>query len=144
MRNATVTAFMPSETSSQILNATNGIEAPRDLVSIKASKDGILRQVVPGVEDPAIRYNYELLWDQENPIGYIKLVAVMQKFVDQAISGNTAYNPNFFEDGKFSTTKLLKDMLTAYKYGWKTGYYFNTNDVSSNDDEEDDCDSCKI
>jgi ribonucleoside-diphosphate reductase alpha chain len=143
MRNATVTAFMPSETSSQISNATNGIEPPRALVSIKASKDGILKQVVPGVEDPSIRYNYELLWDQENPIGYIKLVAVMQKYVDQAISGNTAYNPNFFEGNKFSTQKLIRDMLTAYKYGWKTGYYFNTNDQSENDDD-DDCDSCKI
>lgn len=144
MRNATLTALMPSETSSQILNATNGIEAPRDLVSVKASKDGILKQVVPGVEDPAIRWNYELLWDQKSPIGYIKLVSVMQKFVDQAISGNTAYNPNFFEDNKFSTKKLLKDMLTCYKYGWKTGYYFNTNDVSKQDEDEDDCDSCKI
>jgi ribonucleoside-diphosphate reductase alpha chain len=145
IRNATLTALMPSETSSQILNATNGIEAPRDLVSVKASKDGILKQVVPGVEDPEVRWNYELLWDQENPIGYIKLVAVMQKFVDQAISGNTAYNPNHFEGNKFSTTKLLRDMLTCYKYGWKTGYYFNTNDVSNNqDDDDDDCDSCKI
>jgi ribonucleoside-diphosphate reductase alpha chain len=145
MRNATLTALMPSETSSQIANATNGIEPPRDLVSIKTSKDGVLRQVVPGVEDPAIRWNYELLWDQESPIGYIKLVAVMQKYIDQAISGNTSYNPNYFVDNKFSTKKLLSDFLTCYKYGWKTGYYFNTNDVSSNkDDEDDDCDSCKI
>lgn len=144
MRNATVTAFMPSETSSQIANATNGIEPPRDLVSIKTSKDGVLRQVVPGVEDPAVRWNYELLWDQENPIGYIKLVAVMQKYVDQAISGNTSYNPNYFVDNKFSTKKLLSDLLTCYKYGWKTGYYFNTNDVGSDSNDDDDCDSCKI
>lgn len=142
MRNATVTAFMPSETSSQISNATNGIEPPRGLVSVKTSKDGILKQVVPGAGDPSIRWNYELLWDQENPLGYIKLVAVMQKYVDQAISGNTAYNPNYFEGNKFSTKKLIRDMLTAYKYGWKTGYYFNTNDQAA--DDEDDCDSCKI
>lgn len=147
MRNATVTAFMPSETSSQIANATNGIEPPRDLVSIKVSKDGVLKQVVPGIEDPSVKYNYELLWDQENPVGYIKLVAVMQKYVDQAISGNTTYNPNFFEGNKFSTKKLIRDMLTCYKYGWKTGYYFNVNDVSEDNNDkflDDDCDSCKI
>ena len=147
IRNATLTALMPSETSSQILNATNGIEAPRALVSIKTSKDGVLKQVVPGVENPEIRWNYELLWDQENPVGYIKIVAVMQKWVDQAISANTAYNPNFFENNRFSTQKLLKDLLTCYKLGWKTGYYFNTNDVSNdkqNGQDDEDCDSCKI
>lgn len=141
IRNATLTAFMPSETSSQISNATNGIEPPRDLVSIKSSKDGILKQVVPGIEDDVIKYNYELLWDQPSPEGYITLVAVMQKFVDQAISGNTSYNPNFFPEGKFSVKQLLRDLLLCHKLGWKTGYYFNTNDVAAS---EEDCDSCKI
>lgn len=141
IRNATLTAFMPSETSSQISNATNGIEPPRDLVSIKSSKDGVLKQVVPGIEDDVIKYNYELLWDQLSPKGYITLVAVMQKFVDQAISGNTSYNPNHFPDNKFSVKQLLTDLLLCHKLGWKTGYYFNTNDVSSS---EEDCDSCKI
>lgn len=141
IRNATLTAFMPSETSSQISNATNGIEAPRDLVSVKSSKDGVLKQVVPGIEDDFIKYNYELLWDQPSPQGYIKLVGVMQKFVDQAISGNTSYNPNFFPDKKFSVKSLLTDLLLCHKMGWKTGYYFNTNDVAAS---EEDCDSCKI
>jgi ribonucleoside-diphosphate reductase alpha chain len=142
IRNATTTALMPSETSSQIANATNGIEPPRSFVSVKQSKDGILKQVVPEIENDLVKWNYELLWDQASPRGYIKLVAVMQKWIDQAISGNTSYNPNFFPDRKLSIKTLLEDQLLAYKYGWKTGYYFNTND--SDDSDDDDCDSCKI
>jgi ribonucleoside-diphosphate reductase alpha chain len=142
IRNATLTAFMPSETSSQISNATNGIEPPRAFVSIKGSKDGQLRQVVPGIEDASIKWAYEFLWDQESPRGYIKLIGVMQKYIDQSISGNTSYNPNFFKENKISVKTMMEDLLYAYKFGWKTGYYFNTNDTT--DEEEDDCDSCKI
>ena len=140
IRNATVSALMPSETSSQIANATNGIEPPRNFVTTKISKDGILKQVVPGIEDDAIKWNYELFWDHPNPKGYIELVGIMQKWVDQAISGNTSYNPNNFPNRKVSIKKLLEDQLLCYKLGWKTGYYFNTNDH----EDEDDCDGCKI
>lgn len=140
IRNATLSALMPSETSSQIANATNGIEPPRNYVTVKASKDGYLSQVVPGIEDDSIKYNYELIWDQPSPTGYINLVGVMQIFVDQAISANTSYNPNNYPDRKLSMTQLLGDLLHAYKIGWKTGYYFNVND----NDNEDDCDTCKI
>ena len=139
IRNATVSAFMPSETSSQIANATNGIEPPRGFISYKSSKDGMLKQAVPEIENDEVKWNYELLWDQESPRGYIKLVGVMQKFVDQAISGNISTNPNHFEDRKISMKTTIEDFLYCYKYGWKTGYYFNTND-----DEGDDCESCKI
>ncbi len=141
IRNATLTAFMPSETSSQIANATNGIEPPRDFISYKLSKDGVMKQVVPEIENETIKWNYELLWDQQSPKGYINLVGVMQKFVDQAISGNTSYNPNFFPERKIPMSVLLQDFLYAFKMGWKTGYYHNTNDQST---EDDDCETCKI
>lgn len=140
IRNATLTAFMPSETSSQIANATNGIEPPRAFISHKLSKDGIMKQVVPEIENDSVKWSYELLWDQQSPEGYINLVGVMQKFVDQAISGNTSYNPNFFPDRKVPMSLLISNILYAYKVGWKTAYYHNTNDQSS----EEDCDSCKI
>jgi ribonucleoside-diphosphate reductase alpha chain len=140
IRNATVSALMPSETSSQIANATNGIEPPRYFVSVKKSKDGVLRQVVPGIEDESVKWSYEFLWDQRSPRGYIKLVGVMQKWIDQAISGNTSYNPNYYEDGDIPVSELLEDLMLCYKYGWKTGYYFNTNDI----EDDDDCDTCKI
>lgn len=147
MRNSTVSALMPSETSSQIANATNGIEPPRAYVSVKGSKDNISNQVVP--EFHKLKNKYELLWDQKSPRGYIKLVAVMQKYIDQSISGNTSYNPAFFPDGKVPVSDLLTDMLIAYKYGWKTAYYNNTydgqTDSESQHDVEDDCgDACKI
>jgi ribonucleoside-diphosphate reductase alpha chain len=148
IRNATLTALMPSETSSQISNATNGIEPPRAFVSVKQSKDGVLKQVVPGIEDPAIKWSYEFLWDQESPKGYLKLVGVMQKFVDQTISANTSYNPNNYKDRLISIKDLLDDLLYAYKLGVKTLYYMNTNDIEDGKqdiiDEDDDCDSCKI
>ncbi|OBX05607.1 ribonucleotide-diphosphate reductase subunit alpha [Gallibacterium genomosp. 3] len=139
LRNSTLTALMPSETSSQISNATNGIEPPRGYVSIKASKDGILRQVVPDYEH--LSDKYELLWDIPGNDGYLHLVAIMQKFVDQAISANTNYDPQRFEDGKVPMKQLLKDLLTAYKYGLKTLYYQNTRD-GAEDNQEDLDDGC--
>ncbi|MFC6205559.1 class 1a ribonucleoside-diphosphate reductase subunit alpha [Psychrobacter urativorans] len=146
LRNSTLTALMPSETSSQIANATNGIEPPRGLVSIKASKDGILKQVVPEIEK--LGSQYELLWQMPNNDGYLKLVAIMQKFVDQSISANTNYDPTHFEGGRVPMKVLLQDLLTAYKLGVKTLYYHNTRD-GANDaqaDMEDDCagGACKI
>ena len=146
LRNSTLTALMPSETSSQIANATNGIEPPRGLVSIKASKDGILKQVVPEIDK--LKNQYELLWQMPNNDGYLRLVAVMQKFVDQSISANTNYDPVRYEGGRVPMKILLKDLLNAYKLGVKTLYYHNTRD-GANDaqaDIEDDCagGACKI
>ncbi len=146
LRNSTLTALMPSETSSQISNATNGIEPPRGYVSVKASKDGILKQVVPEYE--RLRDNYELLWDINGNDGYLQLVAIMQKFIDQTISANTNYDPSRFEGGKVPMKLLLKDLLTAYKLGVKTLYYHNTRDgaADENHKEDDDCagGACKI
>lgn len=139
LRNSTLTALMPSETSSQISNATNGIEPPRGFVSVKASKDGILKQVVPDFEE--LRNKYELLWDLPGNDGYLQLVAIMQKFVDQTISANTNYDPGQFEGGKVPMKLLLKDLLTAYKLGVKTLYYHNTRDGASDTHEEQD-DGC--
>lgn len=126
LRNSTLTALMPSETSSQIANATNGIEPPRGLVSVKASKDGILKQVVPEFE--RLHNQYELLWDMPNNEGYLHLVGIMQKFIDQSISANTNYDPQRFEGQKVPMKQLIKDLLTAYKFGLKTLYYQNTRD----------------
>ena len=126
LRNSTLSALMPSETSSQISNATNGIEPPRGFISVKASKDGILKQVVPEFEK--YKENYELLWSMPNNQGYLELVGLMQKFVDQAISANTNYDPKHFSDNKVPMTNLLKDLLIAYKMGVKTLYYHNTRD----------------
>ncbi|KAA1155363.1 ribonucleoside-diphosphate reductase subunit alpha [Pseudoalteromonas sp. FUC4] len=150
MRNSTLSALMPSETSSQISNATNGIEPPRGHISVKASKDGILKQVVPEYE--RLKDNYELLWDIPSNDGYLQLVGIMQKFIDQTISANTNYDPNKFEGGKVPMKVLLKDLLGAYKLGVKTLYYHNTRDGASDaqDDtpevEDDDCagGACKI
>lgn len=146
LRNSTLTALMPSETSSQIANATNGIEPPRGLVSVKQSKDGILRQVVPEFE--RLRNQYELLWKMPNNDGYLKLVGVMQKFVDQSISANTNYDPQRFDGGRVPMKQLLRDLLLAYKYGVKTLYYHNTRDGADdpNSEFEDDCagGACKI
>ncbi|WP_409422645.1 class 1a ribonucleoside-diphosphate reductase subunit alpha [Pseudaeromonas sp. ZJS20] len=126
LRNSTLTALMPSETSSQIANATNGIEPPRGLISVKASKDGILRQVVP--DYARLKDAYELLWQQPGNDGYLQLVGIMQKFVDQSISANTNYDPSRFEGGRVPMKQLLKDLVTAYKLGIKTLYYHNTRD----------------
>ncbi|MCG9964955.1 MAG: class 1a ribonucleoside-diphosphate reductase subunit alpha [Shewanella sp.] len=134
LRNSTLSALMPSETSSQISNATNGIEPPRGLISVKASKDGQLKQVVPDFD--SLKNNYELLWQMPSNEGYLQLVGIMQKFVDQAISANTNYDPARFEGRKVPMQTLLKDLLNAYKLGVKTLYYHNTRDGAS--DQHDD------
>jgi ribonucleoside-diphosphate reductase alpha chain len=125
-RNATLMAIMPAETSAQISNATNGIEPPRSYVSVKQSKHGVLKQVVP--EFRKLKNKYELLWDQQSPEGYLKICAVLQKYIDQGISTNTSYNPRFYEDEKIPMSEMLKHLIMCYKYGTKQLYYFNTND----------------
>ena len=152
IRNSTLMALMPAETSAQISNSTNGIEPPRALISIKQSKDGVLKQVVPELK--RLKNKYELLWDQKSPEGYLKIMAVLQKFIDQAISVNTSYNPRHYEDEKIPMSEMIKHILMHYKYGGKTLYYFNTFDGAGEIDElkplaqgqldDEDCDSCKI
>jgi ribonucleoside-diphosphate reductase alpha chain len=132
VRNSTLSAQMPSESSSVVSNETNGIEPPRDYLSIKKSKKGPLKQIVPGY--PYLKNNYTLLWDMPNNDGYIKVVAVMQKFFDQAISGNWSYNPENYENNEVPLSVMAKDMLTTYKYGWKTSYYQNTYDSKTDED----------
>lgn len=155
IRNSTLMALMPSETSAQIANATNGIEPPRSFVSIKQSKDGVLKQVVPGIHKLKSKYN--LLWEQKSPEGYLKICAILQKYIDQGISVNTSYNPQFFEDEKIPMSTMIQDLLMFYKYGGKQLYYFNTYDgqgeidLSKLDDnlpseeiDDADCDSCVL
>ena len=156
IRNSTLMALMPAETSAQIANATNGIEPPRSLISIKQSKHGVLKQVVP--EYKRLKNKYDLLWDHKDPAGYLKIMAVLQKYIDQGISVNTSYNPQFFEDEKIPMSKMLQDLLMFYKYGGKQLYYFNTYDGQGEVDidklaseplaqvevDDEDCESCKI
>jgi len=161
IRNSTLMALMPAETSAQISNATNGVEPPRSYVSVKQSKDGVLRQVVP--EFRRLKNKYELLWDQRSPEGYLKIMAVLQKYIDQGISVNTSYNPQHYQDEKIPMSEMLKHMIMFYKYGGKQLYYFNTYDGQGEIDldrlnrqinvpepdtslmaDEEDCDSCKI
>ena len=155
IRNSTLMALMPAETSAQISNSTNGIEPPRAYVSVKQSKDGVLKQVVPGY--PRLKNKYELLWDQESPEGYLKIMAVLQKYIDQGISANTSYNPQHFEDEKIPMSAMLKHLIMCYKYGLKQLYYFNTYDGAGDEGEkeqiilelpaqveEQDCESCMI
>ena len=158
IRNATLMALMPAETSAQISNATNGIEPPRSYVSIKQSKHGVLKQVIP--EYRKLKNKYELLWDQKSPEGYLKLCAVLQKYIDQGISTNTSYNPKFYEDEKIPMSEMLKHLIMCYKYGIKQLYYFNTNDGQGEIDvdkitnkevrplseleNQEDCESCVI
>jgi len=159
IRNSTLMALMPAETSAQISNSTNGIEPPRSYVSIKQSKDGVLKQVVP--EYRRLKNKYELLWDQKSPEGYLKIMAILQKYIDQGISVNTSYNPQHFEDEKIPMSTMLQHMLMFYKYGGKQLYYFNTFDGSGEIDidkmnasqpldasiptsDEEACDSCTI
>jgi ribonucleoside-diphosphate reductase alpha chain len=154
IRNSTLMACMPSETSSLISNSTNGIEPPRSLISIKQSKDGVLKQVVP--EYRRLKNKYELLWDQKSPEGYLKIVAVLQKYIDQTISTNTSYNPDFYPDRQLPMSELIRHMLLMYKWGIKTAYYFQTQDgqaevdvdkmISQDDNHENEesCDSCVL
>ena len=157
IRNSTLMALMPAETSAQISNSTNGIEPPRSYVSIKQSKHGVLKQVVPGY--PYYKNKYDLLWDQKSPQGYLKIMAVLQKYIDQGISVNTSYNPEHYEDEKIPMSVLINDILMFYKYGGKQLYYNNTHDgqgeIDINKDDADnqlaiteiddeDCESCKI
>lgn len=144
LRNSTLTALMPCETSSQITNSTNGIEPPRGYVSVKASKDGIMKQVVP--EYIELKDNYELLWNIPNNEGYLQLVGIMQKFVDQSISANTNYDPTNYPGDKVPMKQLLKDLLTAYKYGVKTLYYHNTRDGADDKQDSGGCEggACKL
>ena len=163
LRHSTLSAQMPSESSSVVSNETNGIEPPRDYLSVKKSKKGPLKQIVPQYQ--SLKNNYTLLWDMPSNTGYINIVAVMQKFFDQAISGNWSYNPENYENSEVPVSVMANDFLTTYKYGWKTSYYQNTYDVKKDDsmdeekklsieellsdilnitEEEEDCDSCKI
>jgi ribonucleoside-diphosphate reductase alpha chain len=152
IRNSTLMALMPAETSAQISNSTNGIEPPRSLVSVKVSKDGVLKQVVPEVR--RLKNKYDLLWDQKSPEGYLKICAVLQKFIDQGISVNTSYNPKFYEGEEIPLSELIKHIVMFYRYGGKQLYYFNTADnageqivlpdLEKSNIEEEDCESCKI
>ena len=156
IRNSTLMALMPAETSAQIANATNGVEPPRSLISVKQSKHGVLKQVAP--EYKRLKNKYDLLWDQRSPEGYIKIMAVLQKYIDQGISVNTSYNPVFFEDEKIPMSLMLQHLLMFYKYGGKQLYYFNTHDGQGEVDvnqmmapeleqiteDDSDCESCKI
>ena len=155
IRNSTLMALMPAETSAQISNATNGIEPPRSFVSIKQSKDGVLKQVVPGIHK--LKKKYDLLWDQKSPEGYLKIMAVLQKYIDQGISVNTSYNPQHFEDEKIPMSTMIQHLLMFYKYGGKQLYYFNTydgqgeidinklnEDLPLEDIDEGECESCVI
>jgi ribonucleoside-diphosphate reductase alpha chain len=153
---------MPSESSSVVSNATNGIEPPRGYLSIKKSKKGPLKQIVPQYQ--TLKHNYTLLWDMPDNNGYINIVAVMQKFFDQAISGNWSYNPENYPDNEVPVSVMANDFLKTYKYGWKTSYYQNTYDIKTDEikeeetkkqsiqnlveslltAEEESCDSCTI
>jgi ribonucleoside-diphosphate reductase alpha chain len=161
LRHSTLSAQMPSESSSVVSNATNGVEPPRDYLSVKKSKKGTLKQVVPQYSH--LKNSYTLLWDMKSNEGYINVVAVMQKFFDQAISGNWSYNPENYENGEVPVSVMARDLLNTYKYGWKTSYYQNTMDgktedviedkpsavedaanIMSNYNDEEDCDACAI
>ena len=133
LRHSTLSAQMPSESSSVVSNATNGIEPPRGYLSVKKSKKGPLKQIVPQYQ--TLKNHYTLLWDMPNNTGYINIVAVMQKFFDQAISGNWSYNPTHFENNEVPMSQMINDMLTTYKLGWKTSYYQNTYDYKTDPSE---------
>ena len=158
VRNSTLSAQMPSESSSVVSNATNGIEPPRGYLSIKKSKKGPLKQIVP--QYASLKNNYTLLWEMQDNTGYINVVAVMQKFFDQAISGNWSYNPENYDNNEVPVSVMAQDFLSTYKYGWKTSYYQNTYDIKTDEieespqlenlvsnilsSEEEDCESCKL
>jgi ribonucleoside-diphosphate reductase alpha chain len=156
IRNSTLMALMPAETSAQVSNATNGIEPVRALVSEKVSKHGVLRQVVPEIQ--RYKNKYDLLWDQGRPTGYLKIACVLGKWVDMSISTNTSYDPSQYPDGEISMKEMMTDLLTYYKYGGKNLYYFNTYDGAGEESDgsedtpleqvadldDDDCDGCKL
>ena len=155
IRNATLMAAMPAETSAQVSNSTNGIEPVRALVSEKVSKHGVLKQVVP--EIGKLKNKYDLLWDQKSPRGYLMIAAVLQKWIDQSISTNTSYNPQHFEGDELSMLEMMEDLLLCYKWGLKNLYYFNTYDGAEDGSsegkdaeqpleaiEDDLCDSCVL
>ncbi len=156
LRNSTLSAQMPSESSSVVSNATNGIEPPRGYLSTKKSKKGPLKQIVPQYQ--TLKNSYTLLWDMLDNTGYINIVSIMQKFFDQAISGNWSYNPENYPDNEVPVSEMAKDLLRTYKYGWKTSYYQNTYDNKTDEVQEEknnlidsilnsveeDCESCKI
>ncbi len=165
MRNSTITAVMPAETSAKIVNATNGVEPVRALVTVKGNKSNVSKQVVPDINK--YKNKYDMLWDMDSMEGIIKTMAVIQKFVDQSISTNLSYNPAHYLDGKIPMSKMLRDLLLANKYGLKTLYYHNTRDGRDDEvvddfllpadkeqvevteevppvSEDDDCDSCKL
>ena len=154
LRHSTLSAQMPSESSSVVSNATNGIEPPRGYLSIKKSKKGPLKQIVPQYQ--SLKQHYTLLWEMDNNEGYINIVALMQKYFDQAISGNWSYNPTHFENNEVPMSVMLKDLLTTYKLGWKTSYYQNTYDFKQDPSEiaepvqaqepvhVEECESCTI
>lgn len=145
-------------TSAQLSNSTNGIEPPRSYVSVKQSKHGVLKQVVP--EFRRLKNKYELLWDQKSPDGYLNICAVLQKYIDQGISVNTSYNPKFYPDEKIPMSEMLRHLLTCYKFGLKQLYYCNSHDQAGEIDvdklskepaasdesamDDDSCDSCKL
>ena len=131
LRHSTLSSQMPSESSSVVSNATNGIEPPRGYLSVKKSKKGPLKQIVP--QYGTLKNAYTLLWDMPDNEGYIKIVAVMQKFFDQGISGNWSYNPKHYDDNEVPTSVMANDWLTTYKYGWKTSYYQNTYDFKTDE-----------
>jgi len=135
LRHSTLSAQMPSESSSVVSNATNGIEPPRAYLSIKKSKKGVLKQIVPQYQ--TLKNNYTLLWDMPDNTGYINIVAVMQKFFDQAISGNWSYNPENYPDNEVPVSVMARDFLNTFKYGWKTSYYQNTYDIKTDEYQED-------
>ena len=159
LRHSTLSAQMPSESSSVVSNETNGVEPPRDYLSVKKSKKGPLKQIVPDYRK--LKKNYNLLWDMKNNDGYIKIIAVMQKYFDQGISGNWSYNPEHYEDNQVPVSEMTKDLLNTYKYGWKTSYYHNTYDGKSEEEpqhnigmydnvpetkkkDDEDCEACAI
>ena len=152
IRNSTLMALMPAETSAQISNSTNGIEPIRALVSVKTSKDGILKQVAPEVR--RLKNKYDLLWNQKSPEGYLKICAVLQKFIDQGISVNTSYNPKFYDEEQIPMSELIKHMVMFYRFGGKQLYYLNTADNAgeiqieptplTGEIDNETCDSCTI
>ena len=156
VRNATQMAIAPVESSSVVINSTNGIEMPMSLISVKESKAGSFTQVVP--EYHKLKNKYQLMWEQKDCDGYLKTAAVLAAYVDQAISVNTFYNPKHFPDRKVPTTLIAKNLMQAHYFGIKTFYYSLINKAGSKADaeepptmldpidfdNEEDCESCKL